>query len=107
MQIDESDPEWQAELEKLRRAFIAGRAKASLPSVPEASSASGTTGQSGPPSALSKAPPASLGIPPPPAQAPTAQATRIATALQKAAATLVHRDVRESSAPIQSHRAHL
>ena len=40
--FDESDPEWQAELEKLRRTFIAGRAKASLPTVPEASSASGT-----------------------------------------------------------------
>ena len=40
VQFDESDPEWQAELEKLRRAFIAGRAKASLPPVPEASSAS-------------------------------------------------------------------
>ena len=52
VQFDESDPEWQAEVDKLRRAFIAGCAKASLPSVPEASSASGTAGQSGLPSAL-------------------------------------------------------
>ena len=42
--IEENDPEWQVDLDKLRRAFIAGRATASLPSVPEAPKASGTVG---------------------------------------------------------------
>ena len=39
VQIDEDDPEWQAELDKLRRAFIASRAKGLTPT-----SARGTKG---------------------------------------------------------------